>query len=64
LVPGHGAVARDGEIAARVQVDRAYMEALRRGEDPVDVRLDPAATYDPDWLREMHAQNLRLAGIT
>lgn len=61
LVPGHGEVARGEEIAARVRMDRAYVEALRRGEDPVDLRLDPAATYDPDWLREMHQQNLRLA---
>jgi glyoxylase-like metal-dependent hydrolase (beta-lactamase superfamily II) len=64
LVPGHGAVARGGEIGARVRMDRAYMEALHRGEEPADARLDPDATYDPAWLREMHEQNLRLAGVT
>jgi len=62
LVPGHGAVAHGEEIAARVRMDRAYVEALRRGEDPGDdARLDPNATYDPEWLRESHEQNLRLA---
>ncbi|WP_318305727.1 MBL fold metallo-hydrolase [Amycolatopsis solani] len=38
LVPGHGAVARNDEIAARFAVDRAYLEALRRGEEPADER--------------------------
>ncbi len=64
LVPGHGALARGEEIAARVRMDRSYVEALRRGGDPADARLDPDATYDPDWLRDMHRQNLRLAGIS
>ena len=43
LVPGHGAVAEGPEVAARVAADRAYMDALRRGEDPVDARLGPDA---------------------
>jgi glyoxylase-like metal-dependent hydrolase (beta-lactamase superfamily II) len=38
LVPGHGAVAQSPEIAARLVVDRAYIETLRRGEEPVDAR--------------------------
>lgn len=61
LVPGHGAVARGEEITGRVRVDRAYVEALRRGEDPADARLGPEATYGRDWLPGAHQQNLRLA---
>ncbi|MGV9366432.1 MBL fold metallo-hydrolase [Amycolatopsis sp. NPDC003731] len=38
LIPGHGAVARGAEIAARFAVDRAYLDALSRGEDPDDRR--------------------------
>ncbi|MGW4061214.1 MBL fold metallo-hydrolase [Amycolatopsis sp. NPDC004747] len=38
LIPGHGAVARHREIAARFAVDRAYLEALERGEEPDDRR--------------------------
>ncbi|WP_410574894.1 MBL fold metallo-hydrolase [Amycolatopsis sp. cmx-4-61] len=38
LIPGHGAVAEGREIAARFAVDRAYLDALRRGEDPDDER--------------------------
>jgi glyoxylase-like metal-dependent hydrolase (beta-lactamase superfamily II) len=44
VVPGHGAVARGDEVAARLAADRAYVDALRRGEDPVDARLEQ------DWL--------------
>jgi glyoxylase-like metal-dependent hydrolase (beta-lactamase superfamily II) len=39
VVPGHGAVAEGPEIAARLAADRAYIDALRRGEEPDDPRL-------------------------
>ena len=39
VVPGHGAVAEGPEVAARLAADRAYIDALRRGEEPVDARL-------------------------
>jgi len=38
VIPGHGAVARGSEVAARFATDRAYLDALRRGEEPVDER--------------------------
>src|SRR4051812_24975307 len=38
LAPGNGAVARGPEVAARLAADRAYIGALRRGEEPVDAR--------------------------
>jgi glyoxylase-like metal-dependent hydrolase (beta-lactamase superfamily II) len=38
VVPGHGAVAEGPEVAARFAADRAYLDALRRGEVPVDAR--------------------------
>ncbi|GHG25212.1 MULTISPECIES: MBL fold metallo-hydrolase [Amycolatopsis] len=38
LIPGHGAVAGKPEIAARFAVDRAYLEAVARGEEPDDQR--------------------------
>jgi glyoxylase-like metal-dependent hydrolase (beta-lactamase superfamily II) len=38
LIPGHGAVATRPEIAARLAADRAYLDTLRRGEQPVDTR--------------------------
>lgn len=38
LIPGHGAIAEGREIAARFATDRAYLAALRRGEEPADER--------------------------
>lgn len=51
VVPGHGAVARGSEVAARVAADRAYLAALRAGVDPDDVRLEQ------DWLGGPHRAN-------
>lgn len=51
LVPGHGAVAVGPEVADRLVADRAYLDALRRGEEPVDARLDQ------DWLAGPHRSN-------
>ena len=56
LVPGHGAVAEGPEVAARVAADRAYIDALRLGEDPVDARLE-----DAEWLSGAHQLNLEQA---
>ena len=55
MVPGHGAVAEGPEVAARVAADRAYIDALRRGEEPVDARLEV------DWLSGPHQSNLEQA---
>jgi glyoxylase-like metal-dependent hydrolase (beta-lactamase superfamily II) len=57
LVPGHGAVAEGPEVAARLAADHAYIDALRRGEEPVDARLGPHAT----WLSGPHQSNLEQA---
>jgi glyoxylase-like metal-dependent hydrolase (beta-lactamase superfamily II) len=50
LVPGHGSVARGDEISARIERDRAYVHALRDGDDPDDPRIGPSATFGADWL--------------
>jgi glyoxylase-like metal-dependent hydrolase (beta-lactamase superfamily II) len=55
LVPGHGAVAKGPEVAARFAADRAYIDALRRGEEPADTRLSQ------DWLAGPHRSNLEQA---
>ena len=52
VVPGHGAVAEGPEVAARLTADHAYIDALRRGVEPVDARLDA------DWLSGPHQSNL------
>ncbi|MBS1679710.1 MAG: MBL fold metallo-hydrolase [Actinobacteria bacterium] len=56
VVPGHGAVAAGPQVAARLAADRAYVDALRRGEEPADPRLERA-----DWLAGPHRSNLEQA---
>jgi hypothetical protein len=55
VVPGHGAVAEGPDVAARLTADRAYVEALVRGVEPVDARLEQ------DWLAGPHQSNLEQA---
>ena len=55
VVPGHGAVAQGPEVTTRLTDDRAYIDALRRGEEPVDARLDQ------DWLSGPHQANVERA---
>lgn len=55
VVPGHGAVAEGPEVAARLTADRAYIEALRCGEEPGDARLTQ------EWLSGPHQSNLEQA---
>jgi glyoxylase-like metal-dependent hydrolase (beta-lactamase superfamily II) len=57
VIPGHGTVAEGPEVAARLAADHAYVDALRRGEEPVDARLGP----DADWLSGPHQSNLEQA---
>jgi glyoxylase-like metal-dependent hydrolase (beta-lactamase superfamily II) len=57
VIPGHGAVAEGPEVAARLAADRAYIDALRRGEEPLDARLGP----DASWLSGPHQSNLKQA---
>ena len=57
LIPGHGAVARGPEVADRLAADRAYIDALGRGEEPVDARLGP----DAGWLSGPHRSNVEQA---
>jgi glyoxylase-like metal-dependent hydrolase (beta-lactamase superfamily II) len=58
VVPGHGAVAEGPEVAARLAADRAYLDALRRGREPVDARLEQ------DWLSGPHRANQELARVS
>ena len=55
VVPGHGAVAQGDAVTARLDADREYLTALRRGRDPVDARLEQ------DWLAGVHRSNLEQA---
>ncbi|MGV8907903.1 MAG: MBL fold metallo-hydrolase [Propionicimonas sp.] len=55
VVPGHGAVATGAEVGARLAADRAYIDALRRGGELLDPRLEQ------DWQAGLHQSNLEQA---
>ena len=50
LIPGHGSVGGADQVRARIELDRAYVHALRDGHDPDDPRIGPSATFGSDWL--------------
>ncbi len=54
LVPGHGGVATGTAVADRFDADHAYLAALAGAAPVRDTRLDPSATYGPEWLIPEH----------
>jgi glyoxylase-like metal-dependent hydrolase (beta-lactamase superfamily II) len=50
LIPGHGSVCGADQVRARIELDRAYVQALRDGHAPDDPRIGPSATFGKDWL--------------
>lgn len=60
LVPGHGSVARDEEVRARIELDRTYVEDLRAARVSSDPRV---VSPKPGWewasaIHEAQARNL------
>ncbi|HUN31113.1 MAG TPA: MBL fold metallo-hydrolase [Trebonia sp.] len=45
VIPGHGSVGGGDELRARIDRDRAYLDALRAGRTLSDARLGPAAAF-------------------
>jgi glyoxylase-like metal-dependent hydrolase (beta-lactamase superfamily II) len=59
LVPGHGSVGGADQVHARIDQDRAYVDALRDAGVPDDPRVSPSATFGKDWLPGVHARQLQ-----
>jgi glyoxylase-like metal-dependent hydrolase (beta-lactamase superfamily II) len=57
LVPGHGSVGGADQVRARIEQDRAYVQALRDAGAPADPRVGPSATFD--WLPGVHERQLQ-----
>jgi glyoxylase-like metal-dependent hydrolase (beta-lactamase superfamily II) len=55
LIPGHGSVGGADQVRARIELDRAYVHALRDGRAPDDPRIGPSATFGKDWLPAVYA---------
>jgi glyoxylase-like metal-dependent hydrolase (beta-lactamase superfamily II) len=59
LIPGHGSVCGADQIRARIELDRAYVQALRDGHTPDDPRIGPSATFGMDWLPGVYEGQLQ-----
>lgn len=62
VIPGHGSVGGSDAIHARIEQDRAYVLALRHGHVPADPRVGPSAKPGWEWVRDVHAGQLRRLG--
>ena len=62
LIPGHGSVGGADQVRARIEQDRAYVEALRDGGAPDDPRIGPSAKPGWEWVSDVNeGQARRLA---
>jgi glyoxylase-like metal-dependent hydrolase (beta-lactamase superfamily II) len=59
LVPGHGSVGRADQVQARIDQDRAYVQALPDTQIPGDPRIGPSAQDGWDWVAGVHARQLQ-----
>ncbi|GAB3995316.1 MBL fold metallo-hydrolase [Nocardioides marmoraquaticus] len=60
-VPGHGSVAHGGDVALRMDRDRAYLHAFERGTSPDDPRLtSPVLGWE--WVRGIHEHQVAVLG--
>jgi glyoxylase-like metal-dependent hydrolase (beta-lactamase superfamily II) len=59
LVPGHGSIGGADQVQARIDQDRAYVQALPDAQVPSDPRVGPSARDGWDWVAGVHAGQLQ-----
>ena len=59
LVPGHGSIGGAGQVQARIDQDRAYVQALRDAHVFSDPRVGPSAKPGWEWVSDVHAGQLQ-----
>ncbi|HEY8546808.1 MAG TPA: MBL fold metallo-hydrolase [Acidimicrobiales bacterium] len=59
VIPGHGSVGGAEQVRARLDRDRAYVQALAEGGGADDPRLGPDAKPGWEWVTEIHTGQLR-----
>ncbi len=59
VVPGHGSVGGADEMRARIELDRAYVLALREGRVPSDPRVGPTAKPGWEWTTDISLDQVR-----
>jgi glyoxylase-like metal-dependent hydrolase (beta-lactamase superfamily II) len=55
VIPGHGSIGEADEVRARIELDRAYVQALRGGGVVDDPRIGPSAQPGWEWVSDIHA---------
>jgi glyoxylase-like metal-dependent hydrolase (beta-lactamase superfamily II) len=55
VIPGHGSVGGADQVRVRIDLDRAYVHALRAGETPDDPRIGPSVKPGWEWVNDIHA---------
>ena len=59
VVPGHGSVGGADQVRARIDQDRAYLQALRDADVPEDTRVGPSAEPGWEWVGDVHDGQVR-----
>ncbi|WP_062437044.1 MBL fold metallo-hydrolase [Herbidospora daliensis] len=59
VIPGHGSVGGPGQARERIDLDRAYVLALRDGRAPADPRIGPSAKPGWEWVGDVHEGQFR-----
>jgi glyoxylase-like metal-dependent hydrolase (beta-lactamase superfamily II) len=59
VIPGHGSVGGADQVHARIDQDRAYVHALRDGQDPSDQRVGSSAKPGWEWVSDVHTGQLQ-----
>lgn len=54
VVPGHGSVGDAAELRVRLDRDRAYVHALRSGDEVDDPRIGSSPKPGWEWVRDVH----------
>jgi glyoxylase-like metal-dependent hydrolase (beta-lactamase superfamily II) len=59
VVPGHGSVGDADAMRARIDMDRAYVLALREGRVPRDARVGPTAKPGWEWTSDIAIEQVK-----
>ena len=59
VVPGHGSVGGADQVKARIDQDRAYVDAVRDAHVPSDPRVGPSAKSGWEWVSGVHEGQLQ-----
>jgi glyoxylase-like metal-dependent hydrolase (beta-lactamase superfamily II) len=59
FIPGHGSVGGGDQLRARIDQDRAYVQALRENQVVSDPRIGPSAKKGWEWVSDVHAGQLQ-----